>query len=206
MKEPKWICVTGADGAGKSSLIELLLKDKQLFEGKKVKEVTIWDLFNLPLEQQRIFIKSKKDVDLYLKSLSPQSRTFFLLHCFAQAIEIARKEEVDIALINAYWYKYMAMEVAYDNDLEGRLLLTKNFPQPDKVFVLQVSVDTASKRKQYYSGFESGFPDKMSAAAFSDFQMKVQAAFRQIISKVEHVALDGELPLETLKEQIIGGL
>lgn len=203
MKEPQWICITGTDGAGKSSLIELLLKDQALFEGKKVKKVTIWDLFFLPKEEQHLFISSKKAVDLYLKSLSPESRTFFLLHCFAQALEIARKEAVDIALVDSYWYKYLATEVAYDGNLEQRLRLTASFPKPNFIFSLNVSVQTASQRKEHYSAFESGFPEVVDASSFTSFQHQVQAAFQQIIAKVEHTSLDGELPLLELKKQVI---
>ena len=203
MKEPQWICITGTDGAGKSSLIELLLQDQTLFEGKKVKEVTIWDLFFLPKEEQYLFISSKQAVDLYLKSLSPQSRTFFLLHCLAQALEIARREAVDIALVNAYWYKYLATEVAYDGKLEHRLGLVESFPKPDFVFSLSVSVETASQRKERYSAFESGFPAVVAAPSFAAFQHKVQTAYQQIMSTVEHFPLDGELPLVDLKKQIM---
>lgn len=203
MKEPQWICITGTDGAGKSSLIELLVQEQTLFEGKKVKEVTIWDLFYLPKEEQHLSISSKQAVDLYLKSLSPQSRTFFLLHCFAQALEIARREAVDLAFVNAYWYKYLATEVAYDGNLEHRLSLVASFPKPDFVFSLGVSVQTASQRKERYSAFESGFPAVVDSSSFASFQHKVQAAYQQIMSTVEHIPLDGELPLLDLKKQIL---
>ncbi|WP_052598069.1 hypothetical protein [Aureispira sp. CCB-QB1] len=206
MKEPQWICITGTDGAGKSSLIDILLQDTILFNGKKVKEVTIWDLFYLPKEEQHLSISSKQAVDWYLKSLSPQSRTFFLLHCMAQALEIARREAVEIALINAYWYKYLATEVAYDGNLAHRLSLTTSFPKPDLVFSLNVSVKTAGQRKKHYSAFESGFPEQVNTKQFMNFQHKVQAAYQQIMTTVEHIALDGELPLLELKKQILAQL
>lgn len=203
MKEPQWICITGTDGAGKSSLIESLLEDTTIFEGKKVKEVSIWDLFYLPKEQQYLSIASKQAVDLYLKSLSPQSRTFFLLHCMAQALEIAKKESIDIGLINAYWYKYLATEVAYDGDIDYRMRLVTSFPKPDYVFSLNVSVTTASQRKIRYSAFESGFPETVDIGSFTNFQYKVQAAYQQIIRTIDHIALDGERPLLSLKKEII---
>lgn len=203
MKEPQWVCITGTDGAGKSSLIESLLEDATVFEGKKVKEVSIWDLFHLPKEQQYLSIASKQAVDLYLKSLAPQSRTFFLLHCMAQALEIARRESVDIGLINAYWYKYLATEIAYDGNIDYRMSLVASFPTPAYVFSLNISVETASQRKTHYSAFESGFPSMVDIASFANFQYKVQAAYQQIISTVEHITLDGERPLLSLKKEVL---
>jgi thymidylate kinase len=203
LKDPLWICITGTDGAGKSSLIELLLKENTLFEGRKVKEVTIWDLFNLPEEEKYIFIRSKRHVDLYLKSLSPESRSFFLLHCIAQSIEMARKEGIEIALINAYWYKYMAAEIAYDGHFSSRVNLTSTLPVPDLVFSLKVSVETATNRKENFSAFESGFPKEINAEAFSTFQIKVHKAYNQIMSNINHCTLNGELPLAELKDQLV---
>lgn len=201
--EPRWICITGPDGAGKSSLIRELLEEEKLSNGKKIKEVSIWDQFHLPEERRYIHIKSKQHVDQYLNSLAPASRTFFLLHCLVQSMEMARQEKVELAFLNGYWYKYMASEVAHGGQMDTLIKWAKVFPEPEMIFSIQVPVTVAAVRKTAYSGYESGFPTQRDQITFLRFQTKVHAAFEQIMKGKPVHLLDGQQPLAVLKNQVL---
>ncbi|MEM9549231.1 MAG: hypothetical protein AAGA77_24815 [Bacteroidota bacterium] len=203
MKEPRWICITGLDGAGKSSLVKNILEDKEWQGQKVVREVTIWDYFTLPPEERFLHVKSKLDVDNYLGRLDTVSRSYFLLHCLAHSVHLARKSDVDIAILNGYWYKYMASEVAYGGDREKLVKWAEILPEPETIFVLNIPISTAAERKEFFSGYESGFPNNRDKKAFAKFQVKVHDAFDEIMKNKKTHSLNGEKTLNELKNEVL---
>jgi dTMP kinase len=110
--KPKLICVTGADGAGKTT--QLLRIAERLENGRKQKVavVTVWDLLLDPLTQDLIAFDEPKQVDRYLRVLGSTSRALFMFHCLYQAFDLAQRKRPDVVLVNSYWYKYYATSVA----------------------------------------------------------------------------------------------
>ena len=107
----KLIAITGTDGTGKSTLCRNLCAKYSTF-----KEVSIWDAMSGSL------FHSKKDIDEYLCSLSANARLLFLSHALIQALDMAGKSKVEVLLLNGYYYKYFASELALGADLELSLI------------------------------------------------------------------------------------
>lgn len=164
-KNRKTICVTGVDGSGKSTLIKGLASALA-----PVHVATIWDL--LETGSTHLPFKSKQEVDNYLCSLTPNSRLLFLAHAMQFSIDVAYAQEHTI-LIDSYYYKYFATELAYGASENLVTQLISHLPKPDTVIQLVVAQHTATKRKEFYSRYESGLSATPNHESFAKFQKTV---------------------------------
>lgn len=162
----KIIAITGADGTGKSTLCRNLCAKFPNF-----KEVSIWDAMDGSL------FHTKKDIDTYLCTLSPNARLLFLSHAFTQALYLAKKSAADVLLLNGYYYKYFASEWALGADLGVINKLITTFPIPSLIIELVVDSDVSYTRKDKLSRYECGLKTP-SLENFEVFQKKVIAAFQ----------------------------
>ena len=69
-----------------------------------------------PAVASKLPFERPSDIYTYLKLLSPVSRTHFLFHALHLALERAWERKPNVLLLNAYWYKYFATEVAHGGD------------------------------------------------------------------------------------------
>ncbi len=163
----KIICITGIDGAGKDTLLELLSENL-----KSVTIVDIWDILDQTNENQ--LFKSKKDIDDYLCSLSPDSRLLFLAHALKFSIDKALLSTNKYILLNAYYYKYFATELSLGASPELVKQLSKQFPDPDITFYLDVDVSITAERKKRFSRYECGLVENPNKSSFINAQTKAK--------------------------------
>lgn len=202
--EPKLVCVSGPDGSGKTTQITKLA-ERLVRRGKlKVVAVTIWDLLLDPASKHKVAFRSPSEVDAYLEILHPTARTLFLYHCFFQALVQAQKREPDLCLINAYWYKYYATEVAHGGDPETLRRIAEIFPEPALTFYLKVDPEEAFRRKAQLSGYETGFAVPRSREAFVSFQKRAHAALEDLAKRRGWVQLNGKESADSLTDAILG--
>jgi len=181
----KLICITGIDGSGKDTLINLL-KDKL----ESVVVADIWDSFNDKNGTQ--LFSSKKEIDSYLCSLTPGSRLLFLSHALKYSIDKALLSDVDYILFNAYYYKYFANEISLGADLKLVDDLIKVFPKPDMIFKINIDVELAAKRKQKLSRYECGAKEKADMESFIDAQKRAEKEW-------SHFQIDNLINLDARK-------
>ena len=143
----KLFCITGMDGVGKSTLINRLTTE---FSSCFVSD--IWDLMKSPTKS--IPFKSKKDVDDFLCTLTPDSRLLFLAHALKYSIDTALSSENEIIIVNAYYYKYFASEIALGANQELAKSLQNCFSKPDVIIELVLPVKEIVKRKSSFSRYE----------------------------------------------------
>jgi FMN phosphatase YigB (HAD superfamily)/thymidylate kinase len=199
-KTPKLICVTGPDGSGKTTQITKLAEHLEKSGQHKVAAVTIWDLLLDPSCKGKIVFDDPGQVDKYLSILHPTSRALFLYHCFHEALELARKRGADVILLNAYWYKYYATEVAHGGDRALLRQLAGLFPEPSLTFYLDVDPGEAFARKAMLSGYETGFASPRSREAFVAFQDTAHGVLDGLAKELGWVRLDGRTPMARLTE------
>lgn len=157
------ICITGGDGAGKSTLVNgLKAKLPQAYEAG------IWDL--LGSGEASLPFQSKRQIDAFLCGLTPDSRLLFLAHALKWSIDTAMASDQELILLNAYYYKYFATELALGADPLLVASLAERFPRPDIVIRLDLAFGEAAKRKTKLSRYECGAVDEPSQEAFLDFQ------------------------------------
>ena len=189
----KLICITGKDGTGKSTQIELL---KKKYPDAYISE--IWDL--LDSSQNKLKFASKKEIDEYLCGLTPNSRLLFLMHALKFSVDKAMSSNACIIILNAYHYKYLASEIALGADKQLAQALAKSFPVPDFVIELRLESDIAAKRKQRFSRYECGAGDTVSKNLFIDFQEQI------ILNPHKHenwCVIDGNLKPDEIFDKIL---
>lgn len=189
----KLICITGADGTGKSTLIENL---RAHYPDSYA--ATIWD----GLEKEPKLFSSKKEVDNHLCSISPGERLEFLYDALRYSTDKAMHSNSDLIFLNAYWYKYFAAELASGTDLELIKKFSWKFPLPDAVIVLELSPVECAKRKKIFSRYECGLVKESSETQFISFQEKTNAHWNDLEIK-NKFAFDASRSEQELKNEVI---
>lgn len=200
---PKLICITGPDGSGKTTQMIKIAERLEHRGGKKVATVTIWDLLLDPVSKNKLMFRGPSEVDPYLEILDPIARGFFLYHCFYQALELAKRREPDICLLNAYWYKYYATEVAHGGDPEKLRHMAEVFPDPDVTVHLQITPEEAFDRKAELSGYETGFAKPRSKEAFVTFQKTAHKAMEELATKDKWIRMNGTNSIDEVTAEIL---
>ncbi len=178
----KTICVTGIDGAGKNTLLELIAGNLKSFV-----IADIWDIMNRSNETQ--IFNTKKDIDNYLCSLSPDSRALFLAHALKYSVDKALETSAGYILLNAYYYKYFATEISLGADSGLIEDLMKIFPEPDIIFNLEIEAETAALRKKKFSRYECGMVLNPDIESFIKAQTKAKAKW-EMFDKTKMISLD----------------
>ena len=200
---PTLICVTGPDGAGKTTQIARIAEALSKRGKKKIVAMTIWDMLLDPSTRGRVGFKSPLELDSFLEVLGPMARMLFLCHCLYEALDLARARQPDVILANGYWYKYWATEVAHGGDPQAMLDLMKVFPEPVLTFCLDISAADAFKRKAKLSGYETGFAPDRSLEAFTTFQARARPPLERLAQEKQWIRLDGTEPASALSETIV---
>jgi len=193
MSSKKLICITGADGTGKSTVVESLSK---LYPHAAISE--IWDA----MKQKEVqLFSSKNAVDEYLCSLTPNSRLLFLAHALRYSIDKCFESNAEIILINSYYYKYFASELALGADPELVKQLIGQFPKPDYVFHLALSPQECVKRKTKLSRYECGAKNVVSPADFINFQNHALTKW-EMFDQRGWIQIDTSSPIDSVLNEI----
>ena len=192
---PKLICITGIDGVGKSTLVELL--------AEKIPTAyisNIWDIMEGGVET--VPFKSKQDIDNYLCELSPDVRLLFLAHALKFSVDKALDSGSDLVILNGYYYKYFASELALNASADLVDSLMGAFPKPDYVFQLELSIEEIVNRKPHFSRYESGLSMQPGKDNFVEFQKKALEEWK-VFDSANWVHLSTEDSPETLLTSLL---
>jgi thymidylate kinase len=197
------LCVTGTDGVGKSTLLAEVA-DRLARAGWRVAVVTVWDA--LCSGRGATPIATPDEIDRYYATLEPLSRTLLVFHALAAALARARARGAQVELLDGYWYKYVATEIAYGGDVEQLLRLAVIFPEPAHVVRLRLDVALAARRKASFSRYESGFARVPTTRAFVMFQRRVAPVLTWLLAARPHLVLDARAPVDRLAARVVTGL
>ncbi|MBN2484412.1 MAG: hypothetical protein JXB34_00415 [Bacteroidales bacterium] len=193
--DKKIICITGADGAGKSTVIKTLQEKLA-----PVYLATIWDL--LGLDAGGVLFKSKAEVDQYLCSLTPGSRLLFLAHAMKYATDKAMESKRQIILIDSYYYKYFVSELSLGANKEHTILLQDMFPPAGITIKLELPAKAAAERKQYFSRYECGLEKIPDQQKFIKFQESLPP-YWQIFENNNWHKIDAEKPIDMVISEVL---
>ena len=200
----KLICITGADGAGKTTQITRVAEQLIRQGTKGLAVATIWDLMLDPETAPKIGVRSPADVDRLLGVLHPPARTLYFYLSFREVLTRALARGPQVILLNSYWYKYCATEIAHGADPgQSERLAEEIFPEPDLTFYLRVDPRDAFARKANLSSYETGFADPKTEAKFVDFQRRAQAFLEAQCEKRAWIGLEASEPREAVTARIL---
>ena len=167
------VVITGPDGSGKTTACTgAALKLAAQFGKNSIGCANIWD----SMIATGTF--KKEAVVRYLSSLSGPARTLFLFHAMRHSVDLALAKEPRLLLVDSYFYKYAATELAYgtpENIVRGAAL---GFEKPALTLHLDVELEVALKRKTETTKYESDGGD------FIQFQKSMQVHWKQL--EAEH--------------------
>jgi len=163
----------------------------------------IWDPMLDPAFAGRALFDCPAKADAYLALLDSTSRMYFLCHALQESLVRARARKTDVILLNAYWYKYHAMEVAHSGDALTLRTISSALPVPDMTFYLRIPPSQAARRKDKFTGYETGFAPARTAAAFESFQVVAAREMETLARELGWIALSGEEPAPAITEQIV---
>ncbi|WP_187288066.1 dTMP kinase [Segniliparus rotundus] len=194
--------MTGVDGSGKSTQISALAR-AFAEQGRAAGRVSIWDGLSSERMRGALAFRSREDVYRYLGMLTPAARAYFLFHALQVSMDLAVAGVWDVLLLDGYWYKYYATEVAHGADREAVRAMALGFARPDRTFYLTVDPAVATARKACRSDYESGYGD---ARRFLDFQRRSQTLLDALAREHRWTALDGRSEPEQITRTIFGEL
>lgn len=206
MSETNIICISGPDGSGKTTQITKLAEYFSFEKKLKVAAVTIWDMLLDPNFRELIGFKSSEQVSALLKSLDQKARCLFLFQCMQQGLALGLAKKPDICLVNAYWYKYFATEVAHGGDATAMKNIAEiTFPEPAQTFYLNLSPEQSYIRKgeSLLSSYETGFAKEKNEAAFIEFQQIAHRELQQLKQEKNWVTIDGSQNADKISQAII---
>lgn len=190
MSRHKLICITGPDGSGKSTLINVL---KARLPGSIV--VSMWDAIRDPARRNLLPFNNLGEVDVYLSHLHHESRALLLMHCLAEAMAMAKDMNAPFILVDSYWYKYFATEKAHGTSGEYLAKLVSLFETPDFTFYMDAGQDLTYDRKKKFTRYECGFAKEQDEKSFKIFQKRVIEHFQELMHGTTTRTLDPNVPV-----------
>lgn len=200
------IAITGADGSGKSTQIELLKTKLRAMSGLRVEFASIWD------SMSAFHHVSQRDLavvlDGFLLEFSSQARTYFLASVLRNSLDRIDSHSTDLLIFDGYIYKYWASEMAYGVDSKLWEVLAKQFPRPDQIFHLHVSLEECAQRKKKWSAYESGFGRFAEGAQLDSnaFRAKTHLLQKELVKSLGAKMIDGEGPAEEVFQRLMNTL
>ncbi|MBI3557176.1 MAG: hypothetical protein HY074_13005 [Deltaproteobacteria bacterium] len=167
------VVVTGPDGSGKSTACKgAAMRLEEQFGKGTIGAASIWD----SMTATGAF--KKEAVVRYLSALGGPARTLFLFHAMRHSVELALAKAPRLLVVDSYFYKYAASELAYGTASSIVRGAAVGFEKPALTLYLDVEVAAALKRKKETSQYESDGGD------FLKFQKSMQAHWKQL--EAEH--------------------
>jgi thymidylate kinase len=167
---------------------------------------TIWDPVLDPALAGRALFDTPSDADRYLALLEPTARMYFLSHAISESFARGVARATDVLLLNAYWYKYYATEVAHGGEPAVLRAITRVLPSPDVTFYLRISVAEAARRKGAFSAYETGFAPVRSVEMFESFQEPALRELELLRAEFQWIVLPSDTPAPALTDHMVAHL
>jgi thymidylate kinase len=170
------IAVVGGDGVGKTTIASLLV-DRLNNRGGSARYVDRWDIVNNPAYPTAEFLKSDvRNIRACVADMPSRSRYLFLLWTMALTLSgnVERENDEGFLIVDGYWMKHAASEVAYGAPSEWALSVASELPQTDAVLRLRLSPEQAWERKQGdVLAYECGMNESCSRESFLQHQTRI---------------------------------
>jgi dTMP kinase len=187
------VAIFGNDGAGKSTLVQSVRDE---FAGRSISCAVMdkWDILDRQLHPNLDFIVPELDpLRVAIARMEPLSRMLFLFWTMATTVRAI--DDPEVVLLDGYWYKHAAAELALGADSELVRSITSALPKPDLVVYLDIDPLTAARRKHgLFTPYECGCIEPCSEDNFLSHQEAVRAELEETSGLVGAVRIDASQP------------
>jgi dTMP kinase len=172
------VAVDGPDGAGKSTHVAML-HEWMREQGIPCEVVGKWDVFDPDLHPEARFLRGVElsELRVCVAEMPTPARSLFVRWLYAEAAaRAARLAGEHVVVLDGFWMKHAAAEVAYGADPELIDALVSSLGEVDAVLYLDVTPEEALRRKQgSLTPYECGLDGDRDPARF----LAVQTAIRE---------------------------
>jgi thymidylate kinase len=170
------IAITGPDGAGKSTVCSALAAQLGAHE------VTVWDALGRGAP-----FACKEEVLAHVSELDGVARMLTIFDLLRRALRLPEARAASTLVLNGYWFKYAASELAYGVPRMAVAAAVTDFPLPTCTFFLDLAPEEAWERKGRGSDYERGLmrgthhpASEDPGAQFVEFQHKIRGHWQEI--------------------------
>lgn len=167
---------TGTDGAGKSTQIRRAVA-RLAGRGLTARRRDKWDVLDRgAFPECRLLRGSADTLRACIAEMEGEARALFLFWLIATTQQRRGAAAAAVELIDGYWYKHAAAELALGCPRPLIDALGAALPPPDHVLYLRVDPERALARKAALTRYECGRDPAVSPASFLRHQRRLQAA------------------------------
>ncbi len=192
------IAIVGADGAGKSTVTAAARVQLEA-AGYPARVLDRWDIIANPAYPTGEFLRDdERLVRSCAARMTGPSRALFLLWASAMALTDERRAAPDgeITLLDGYWMKHAASEVASGLDRTWIERVADGLPRPDLTVYLRTTPELAWERKggDVYP-YECGMDLTCAKPSFLAHQRKINATLETWARRYGWVTVDATAPV-----------
>ncbi|MGX7825819.1 thymidylate kinase [Actinokineospora sp. 24-640] len=202
------VAVVGADGAGKST-VTALLADRLAAAGVPARRGDRWDIVDSPLYPTAACLgPSVPAARSCAARMSSTPRLLFLLWASTLALtDRAGEPEDGVVLLDGYWMKHAASEIAYGADPEWVHAVASGLPEADLVCYLRVAPEEAWRRKEGGAlPYECGMDFTCSRESFLAHQGVIGSVLDDWAGRHGWLVVDAHQPVDALTARLSAAL
>jgi thymidylate kinase len=203
---PPLISIVGADGAGKT-IVSKEVVDRINDRGYLAQRVDRWDIVgNIAYPSARFLKPDIIDIRSCIAEMPSPSRLLFLLWSMAMALtaKVHGDSKGDLVILDGYWMKHAASEIAYGLDPAWVGSVVEGIPGTDLVLYLRLEPDAAWQRKQgNLVPYECGMDESCSKESFLKHQGRIGAILDEWSKKSGWTEIDASVQLSSVLDMVV---
>jgi len=200
------IALIGADGAGKST-VAAAAREQLVAAGYPARTLDRWDIVGNPAyPTARFLAPDEREVRSCAARMGNPSRLLFLLWASAMALTDEWREPVldEVTVLDGYWMKHAASEVAYGLDRTWVEQVAAGLPPPDLGIYLRTTPELAWERKGGRPfPYECGMDMSCSRASFLAHQRVLHGVLDEWADRFGWITVDATRPLDAVLDSVV---
>lgn len=176
-----FINILGGDGCGKTTQIRRLERWLST-QNIPVRSIGKRDVYQHDLYSGSPIFNIEYPVLAHqrLPYMPEESRALFLYYMYMLLIRANPPMENEVLLVDGYWHKHYATEVALGINKDWLLNMGQAFPRPDLTIFLELDPELINERGHEHKPYESGCNFSCSDEAFAQHQHRVVSHLRDL--------------------------
>lgn len=203
---PTLVAITGTDGAGKTTTVRLvadMLNERQYH----AQVVDRWDVVNPDTHPNCSFLgDSAAELRQCVTEMAAVPRALFLFWTFSSALRERRVSACDFLILDGYWMKHAAAELAYGCPAEWLQALADTLEPADRTYLLDIDPQLGRARKQSFKPYECGMDPAATGESFVKHQSRLRATLRAWSSQHGWTAIAASAQAQANARQIVDDL